>query len=183
LVIQRNGCPVPSNEMTLSGLDENLITLDPGADIRIPEGTTRTVSASGADSYRWMDAQNNEISTSSSYAFSEAGDYMLIATVGGCQVTRALTVNYLDTFKVPNVISVNGDGINDQWVIPNSYSGRPEVQVIIYNEKGEEVLNEFNYQNNWPASAARFSRQNMVFYYRIRNAQETLKQGTITVIR
>ncbi len=183
LVIQRSGCPVPSNEVTLNSLDEDLITLDPGDDIRIPEGTVRTVNASGGDSYRWMDAQNNELSTSSSFAFSEEGDYMLIATLGGCQVVRSLTVTYLDTFKVPNVISVNGDGINDQWMIPNSYSGRPDVQVIIYNEKGEEVLNEFNYQNNWPASAASFPRQNMVFYYRIRNAQETLKQGTITVIR
>jgi gliding motility-associated-like protein len=84
---------------------------------------------------------------------------------------------------VPNVISVNGDGINDQWVIPNSYSGRQDVNVIIYNERGEEVLNENNYQNNWPSSAASFPAQNMVFYYKIRNAEKVLKQGTITVIR
>ena len=98
-------------------------------------------------------------------------------------MSRALTVTYLDTFKVPNVISVNGDGINDQWVIPNSYSGKPDVIVTIYNDKGEEVLNVNNYQNNWPSSSASFSRQNMVFYYKIRNAEKTLKQGTITVIR
>ena len=76
-----------------------------------------------------------------------------------------------------------GDGINDQWVIPNSYSGKADVFVTIYNEKGEEVLNVNNYQNNWPSSSASFSRQNMVFYYKIRNTEKTLKQGTITVIR
>ncbi len=183
LVIQRSGCPVPSNEITLNSLDENLITLDPGTDLRIPEGTSRTVTASGGDSYRWMDAQNNELSTSSSYSFTTEGQYMLVATLGGCQINRVLTVSYLDTFKVPNVISVNGDGINDQWIIPNSFSGRNEVQVIIYNDKGEEVLNEFNYQNDWPSSATSFPSQNMVFYYKIQNASETLKQGTITVIR
>jgi gliding motility-associated-like protein len=183
LVLETSGCPLPSNELTLNSLDESIIALDPGEDIRIPEGTSRVVTATGGDSYRWLNSENVEISTASSVSFTEEGSYLLIASVGGCEVSRALTVTYLDTFKVPNVISVNGDGINDQWVIPNSYSGKPDVIVTIYNEKGEEVLNVNNYQNNWPTSTASFSRQNMVFYYKIRNAEKTLKQGTITVIR
>lgn len=183
LVVMRSGCPVPSNNLVLNSLDENLITLDPGTDIRIPEGSARTVTASGGETYRWMDSNNIEISSTSSYSFTEAGDYLLIATIGGCEVARSVTVSYLDTFRVPNVISVNGDGINDQWVIPNTYSNRPEVNVIIYNEKGEEVLNENSYQNNWPSSASSFPKQNMVFYYKIRDAEKVLKQGTITVIR
>ena len=183
LVLEREGCPVPSNEITLSSLDESLISLSPGDDIRIPEGSSRTVSASGGDSYRWFDSNSQEISNSASVTLSLEGNYLLIATIDGCEVSRAVTVTYLDTFRVPNVISVNGDGINDQWIIPNSYSGRPDVTVTIYNENGEEVLNVNNYQNNWPSASASFPRQNMVFYYRIRNAEETLKQGTITVIR
>lgn len=183
LVIQRNGCPVPSNEVTLSSLDENLITLDQGNDIRIPEGTSRTVNASGGETYRWYDSNNTQLSTASSFSFTEEGQYLLIATIGGCEVARAITVSYLDTFRVPNVISVNGDGINDQWIIPNTYSGKADVLVTIYNDKGEEVFNEANYQNNWPASASSFPAQNMVFYYKIRSGGKVLKQGTITVIR
>jgi gliding motility-associated-like protein len=183
LVLQRAGCPVASNEITLSALDENLITLDAGSDLRIPEGTSRTINASGADSYRWFDANNMEISNLSSVTLSQEGTYLLLADLGGCEISRVITVSYLDTFRVPNVISPNGDGINDQWVLPNTYSGKPEVIVTIYNDKGEEVLNVNNYQNNWPSSAAGFPRQNMVFYYKIRNAEQTLKQGTMTVIR
>jgi hypothetical protein len=183
LVLMREGCPVPSNEIVLNSLDESLVSLNPGDDIRIPEGTSRTVTATGADSYRWFDSNNLEISTSASVSLSIEGAYLLLANIGGCEVSREVTVSYLDTFRVPNVISVNGDGINDQWVIPNSYSGRPDVIVTIYNENGEEVLNENNYQNDWPSASSAFPRQNMVFYYKIRNASETLKQGTITVIR
>ncbi|GGD50156.1 hypothetical protein GCM10011361_15990 [Muriicola marianensis] len=183
LVLMRNGCPLSSNEIVITPLDENLITLDPGENIVFPQGSSRTVTASGGSSYRWLDSNNNEMSTGSSMTFTSEGQFVLIAEVGNCQVIRNISVSYLDTFRVPNVITVNGDGVNDQWIIPNSYSNKSDVNVIIYNEKGEEVLNEFSYQNNWPSSSVNFPRQNMVFFYKIRNGGEVLKQGTITVIR
>lgn len=183
LVLNRDGCSLISNEITISPLDENLITLDPAGDIVIPEGTSRTVTARGGTAYRWMDSSSAEMSTSDSVTFTEEGTYTLIANIDNCEIVRQISVLYLDTFKVPNVITVNGDGINDQWIIPNSYSNKTDVNVIIYNDNGEEVLNEFDYKNNWPQTSTAFTKQNMVFYYKIRNASEVLKQGTITVIR
>lgn len=183
LVLERDGCSLMSNEIVISPLDENLITLDEGTEIVIPEGTTKTVTANGGTTYRWLDAGNVEVSSSDRFTFSEAGSYTLIASIDNCEIIRQLEVTFLDTFKVPNVITVNGDGINDQWVLPNSYSNKGDVNVIIYNTQGQEIINEFNYKNNWPQSATAFTKQNMVFYYKIRNAKEVLKQGTITVIR
>ncbi|ASV30212.1 T9SS type B sorting domain-containing protein [Maribacter cobaltidurans] len=183
LVLNRDGCQLISNEIVISPLDENLITLEPSGNLVIPEGTTRTISALGGTAYRWMDANNIEISSSDSASITEPGTYTLIASIDNCDIVKQFEVSILDTFKVPNVITVNGDGINDQWIIPNSYSNRTDINVIIYNGQGEEVLNEFEYKNNWPQTSTAFTKQNMVFYYKIRNAKEVLKQGTITVIR
>lgn len=183
LAVNRDGCALLSNEIVISPLDENLITLNPGTEIVMPEGTTELVTASGGTAYRWLDANAVEIGNVDSITFTEAGSYTLIASIDNCEIIRQVEVSYLDTFKVPNVITVNGDGINDQWVIPNSYSNKADVNIIIYNEQGQEIVNEFDYKNNWPQSTTAFTKQNMVFYYKIRNASEVLKQGTITVIR
>lgn len=183
LVLDRNGCALRSNELVISPLNPDLISLDSPDNVVFPEGTSRTVTASGGDSYRWLDQNNIEMSTTSSMTFTEEGSFLLVARIGNCEVSRAITVEFQDTFKVPNVVSANGDGINDLWVIPNSYSNKADVNVIIYNDRGEEVFNVFNYQNNWPQSSTSFPRQNMVFYYKIRNASEVMKQGTITIIR
>ncbi len=183
LVLDKNGCDLVSNEIIISPLDSNLITLDVNGDVIFPEGSSKTVRASGGTSYEWFDSNNILMSSDATMTFTEEGNYLLIASIDNCEVSQTLTATYLDLFNVPNVITPNGDGANDLWVIPNTYSNKQEVRVIIYNDQGIELVNETNYRNNWPQSSMTFAAQNMVFYYVIRNDAEKLKQGTITVIR
>jgi gliding motility-associated-like protein len=183
LVLDKNGCDLISNEIEITSLDPNLISLDVDGDVIFPEGSSKTVRASGGTSYQWFDSDNTLMGSSDSMTFTEEGTYLLIANIDNCEVSKTINTSYLDLFNIPNVITPNGDGANDQWVIPNSYSNKQDVRVIIYNENGKEFFNETNYQNSWPESSMSFPAQNMVFYYVIRNDSEILKQGTITVIR
>ncbi|MEC8832366.1 MAG: gliding motility-associated C-terminal domain-containing protein [Bacteroidota bacterium] len=183
LIITSNACPLVSNEITISAFDESLLVLDKSKDLIIIEGETQTLTASGADSYEWYDAGNNLISSSSSYDFTEEGEYLLIATFGTCTVSKVITVTYRDMFAIPNVITANGDGINDLWVLPNTYSRDPNVLVTIFNERGEQVFSQAGYENNWPQSTTSFNKQSMIFYYKITRGGKSLKQGTITVIK
>lgn len=183
LSVITDGCPILSNEVTLSRFDESVIVVDAEQEIIFPEGESQTITASGGTSYEWYDSQNNLISSLSSVTLEQEGDYLLVATIDNCQVSRSFTVTYRDDFQIPNVITANGDGINDMWVIPNTYSRQSDVTVIIYNELGDELLNQTGYTNNWPPSSLGFSKKNQLFYYKIRKDNQTLKQGTITVIR
>ena len=183
LMVTIDGCPVPSNEIVVTDFDDSQLVLDSETNIVFPEGESYTVTASGAANYEWYDATNNLVSNTNSATLTEEGQYILFASIGDCEATRTLTVEYQDNFRVPNVITANGDGINDLWVLPNTYSRKSDVLVTVYNEKGQEIFNETNYQNNWPESTTQFAKQNMVFYYKIQQDNKTIKQGTITVIR
>ncbi|MEC8831977.1 MAG: gliding motility-associated C-terminal domain-containing protein, partial [Bacteroidota bacterium] len=134
-------------------------------------------------SYEWYDAGNNLISTSNSYDFQEEGEYLLIANFGTCTVSKVITVTFRDMFSIPNVITANGDGINDLWVLPNTYSRDPNVLVTIFNERGEQVFSQAGYENNWPQSTTAFNKQSMIFYYKITRGGKSLKQGNITDIK
>ena len=183
LVITSNDCPLVSNQITITAFDESLLVLDKSKDLIIIEGETETLTASGADSYEWYDAGNNLISSNSYYDFTEEGEYLLIATFGTCTVSKVVTITYRDMFAIPNVITANGDGINDLWVLPNTYSRDPNVLVTIFNERGEQVFSQAGYENNWPQSTTSFNKQNMIFYYKVTRRGKSLKQGTITVIK
>ena len=184
LIIDKFGCPLRSNTIEIMPLDENLISLDPdSAEIIFPEGGNRSITASGADSYQWFDADNVRLGDTASITVTLEGSYRLVADLNGCQIIKTFTVSYQDTFGVPNVVTANGDGFNDQWVLPNTYTKDPEINVTVYNHKGEVVFDQFQYQNNWPESSLTFPKQNMIFYYTIKKGNKTLKKGTITVIR
>lgn len=184
LTVEKNGCTLRSNEVTISPLDESLIALSTANnEVVFPEGGSKIVSASGANSYKWYDQNNNLLSDTDTVSITQEGNYLVTATIDDCEVSKSFTASYQDTFGIPNVITANGDGFNDQWIIPNTYTKDTNITVIIYNDKGEEVLNQQQYQNNWPEATMSFPKQNMVFYYTIKNAKETLKKGTITVIR
>lgn len=183
LIVEKYGCDLISNEIAITPLDPDLITLDVDGTVIFPEGGSQTVRASGGTSYQWFDSNNALLSSTDSMTFTQEGSFVLIANIDDCEVSKTITVEYLDLFNIPNVVTPNGDGANDQWILPNTYSNKQEINVIIYNGAGLEVFNDNNYQNNWPESTTSFKAQNMVFYYVIRNSSEILKQGTITVIR
>ncbi|RDY59804.1 gliding motility-associated C-terminal domain-containing protein [Flagellimonas nanhaiensis] len=183
LTITTHDCPLVSNEITVRAFDESLLVLDKPENLIIIEGETETVTASGAESYEWFNASNNLISSQDSFGFQEEGEYLLVANFGNCTISRVITVVFRDTFAIPNVITANGDGINDLWILPNTYSRHTDILVTIYNERGKEVFSQTNYENNWPQSTTAFNKPSMIFYYKITKAGSSLKQGTITVIR
>lgn len=93
----------------------------------------------------------------------ETGNYTVSAT-DQCPKTVSLDIHVDDGCKViiPNVITPNGDGSNDKFVV-EGIEGRDN-HVQIWDRWGKEVLNTFNYRNNFGAK----DLHDGVYFYAIR---------------
>ena len=93
------------------------------------------------------------------YDFKKVGNYNVYLTVlntQGCDTVYTKSVEVLPVnLFIPNVITPNGDGINDYFVISEKGSDKPintyfqSSELIIFNRWGRKVLDSKNYQNDW----------------------------------
>ncbi|NVK51775.1 MAG: gliding motility-associated C-terminal domain-containing protein [Flavobacteriaceae bacterium] len=175
------GCSVESGEVTITAFDASVVQINTATDIVLNVGESKTITATGANDYLWKDEQNNSLSTTETLMVDKAGTYFLLAKVGACEVKMTITVTALGTEIIPNVVTSNGDGINDYWMLSNRYAFDKEITIEIYNTSGKQVFKTTNYQNNWPINSAETKSQ--LYYYVIKKNNKLLKKGTISVIK
>lgn len=177
------GCQVNTAQVEVLEFDENILEVSPATNAVLAPGQTVTLVASGADSYEWYNALGDVLSTNESLTVSVLGTYTVVGFVGSCSAQREINVIEDDqNVIIPNIITpFNGDGINDTWEIPNRFAFQPNVQVIIYNSRGQEVLNTTDYQNNWPLDNN--LKDGMLFYFKVIRENTLIKAGTISVLQ
>jgi gliding motility-associated-like protein len=100
----------------------------------------------GSYSYNWSNGQNTQ-----DLLAVDKGDYILTVTdANNCELvdTFAVDCTPLIPIVVPQFLSPNSDGKNDQWIFGNT-SQYPEIQVWVYNRWGNIVYQSEVYQNDW----------------------------------
>jgi gliding motility-associated-like protein len=137
-------------------------------------------------------ANNVSSSLNPSHQFSEIGSYQITAIAEfDCYtdtITQYITLfNCADTitpilaFDFPNVITPNGDGINDLFEIDNL----PEnTEVIILNRWGNTVFSSTNYQNNWDGKSQNGQElTDGVYTYKFKTQSGQINHGFVQLVR
>ena len=125
-----------------------------GADTLILGNSERLV-ATGGGTYSWSPAAGLSCTNCPNPVATPTITTKYSVTVtdsGGCDVIMPFTIFVLDeNVIIPNVITPNGDNINDYFTITN-LQDYPNSKLTIFDRWGKQVYTSNNYQNNWNGS-------------------------------
>lgn len=171
-----------------SSIDVPNVNMLEAGDILVVSVTTDAINPE----FQWLlDGEEILNATQSTFSVTEFGFYsVIVSQTNECNATNEHSFQveeFINIFpeveNIPNIISPNGDGINDTWVIPTSYVSGSNTEVVIYSNQGDIVLSTKDYLNNWPENQLSTSSVNQVFYYMIVPEDMQPKKGSITIIR
>jgi len=106
----------------------------------------------------------------------------------GCDtiITKEMPIEEAE-LRIPNVITPNGDGFNDKFIIQNEKTGNDisyeykRVELIVYNRYGKVVYQDDNYNSDWTADGL----SDGTYFYVIRTYgyfRNDDYQGALTII-
>ncbi|WP_445732388.1 T9SS type B sorting domain-containing protein [Mariniflexile sp.] len=153
-----------------------------------PLVATITTDASSPEFKWYFNETIISSATTNSYEATELGNYRAVVTqTSGCSASEeflfSISEPFPDVANIPNLISPNGDGINDTWMIPKQYVSGTNTQITIMDSQGKVVFQTNDYQNNWPQDQINFKDINPVYYYIITTSNQKTKKGSITVVK
>jgi gliding motility-associated-like protein len=122
-------------------------------DTTVSKGFPALLTATGGFNYVWTPTDGLDSPTSASTLATPEGTTTYTVTISdpnGCNLQLSVTVTVVEDFNlgIPNLISPNGDGINDVWNIFNVET-YPGTSVMIFNRWGSKVWESSDYQNDW----------------------------------
>jgi gliding motility-associated-like protein len=177
LLLNEGMCGTESKRLTLEVLpSENDFLPDT---IYRCAGETISISPANLNYNDWNYLWSTNHTTTSLFVDLE-GLYSLRISKGNCMYTDQVYVKDYEDLWVPNVITPNGDNLNDVFVIENLQ--RP-ISLTVYNRWGNVVYNNESYYNTWSATDV----ANGVYYYLIEDKAGCLKKksykGWLQILR
>ncbi|WP_185154028.1 DUF2341 domain-containing protein [Fulvivirga sp. M361] len=159
-----------------------------GNDQTIEGGASVQLTASGGQSYRWSPGETltnaliaNPIATPTvTTTYTVEGTNFL-----GCIDRDSVTIFVNENFDVDisNVLTPNGDGANDFWVITN-IDVIPDPVVQVFDRNGVEVFSSTTYNNDWEGTRGSDILPDGTYYYVITSESSGAAfKGALTIIR
>ena len=155
----------------------------------ISKGTIVNLTASGGQQYSWAvasDVISGQTTPTLVVRPKATTTYRVTATNAfGCAVDQTVTVYVRDDYQLPanNIITPNGDGKNDYWVIKN-IDYYPNNTVKVFDKGGRIVFSKQGYTNDWNGTYNNAPLSQGTYYYVIDfGAGIGVFKGFITIIR
>lgn len=186
IVTTKNGC---TDSITKTAEAFPIPVIYAGNDTTISSGYSVQLKATGAYTYAWSPAEglNNPTLSNPIASPYKTTEYIVEGTsMNGCSSTDTIIITIEEDFLVVpyNIITPNGNGKNDTWVIRN-IERYPKNKVMILDEWGVEVYEQTGYDNNWQGRNSRgeILPDGTYFYVLTFEDNKKIYKGFITLLR
>jgi gliding motility-associated-like protein len=180
------GC-VKTGSVTITEPQEILVvaSINPSSCPDSDDGAINLTITGGQSPYNviWSDGINTQNRTQ-----LKAGEYSVIVTDhNACAKSFVLKVDFTWTFNclvIPQVITPNNDGYNDEWIIRN-IDLYPNAEVHVYNRWGKMVFSTKNLSENpWDGRIdGKLAPTDSYHYILYLNDGSEPRSGVISIIR
>ncbi|QNN43776.1 MBG domain-containing protein [Pedobacter roseus] len=173
--------------LTINALPTVNIVSNKGTDLS--KGETAALTASGGTSYSWSTASgiiSGQNTATLTVRPAQTTTYTVrVTNANGCSSIGSITIKVAEDYKIVanNILTPNGDGVNDTWIVQNidMYPGN---EVRIFDRNGRLMYNKKGYDNSWNGTIGGNDLAEGTYYYIITYGPDKLVQkGFITIIR
>ncbi len=157
-------------------------------DTIVSRGFPAPLFVSGAQNYFWSPAtglDNQNTATPTARLIANQNYTVIGIDENGCESQTGVAVGVIDDFIVEpaNVITPDGNFINDTWFVEN-IDAYQEAEITVFNLWGEQVFRTSGYQNDWDGTFRADALPAGNYYYTITSpSHEKVYKGTITLLR
>ena len=159
-----------------------------GPDTTISQGFSLQLQATGGQSYLWLPTtglSNSNISNPVATPLETTTYTVTVTDANGCAATDEITITVDDDYRVyaSNVLTPDGNGINDTWYVRNIENvGNCTVQV--FDRWGKQVYQQANYRNDWGGYSGTDILPDGTYYYLITfKNTDKVYQGALNILR
>ena len=163
-------------------------TADAGADNSISLGDSYLLNGQGGLIYSWQPAtglSNQNISNPAASPDVTTIYELTVADLNGCTDIDLLTLTVISDINliVSNLMTANGDGYNDKWIV-NNIGAYPGTEAIVVNREGQQVYYSSSYDNSWNGMNKNGKALPDGTYYYFLKLKDTLKiiKGSLTIL-
>lgn len=186
-VVAQNGLCLPDTSNSVSITVVPNPVADAGTDVTITLGDTTQLTGTGGLTGVWtpgITLSDSLIASPDAVPLVTTTYTYTIMDGNGCKAKDSVTVtvNLPTQFDIKNVITANGDGYNDSWII-EGVEYYPSTFVIVFNIYGKEVYSSDDYQNDWKGTWKERKLPNGTYYYTVvPGGTDSKLKGTLTIL-
>jgi gliding motility-associated-like protein len=179
---------VASDSVTVQSFSAPL--LDAGADTSLSLGNYTTLHPSSSKpitSWTWFPGtglSNSMIQNPVAAPVVTTTYNLVVIDVNGCMAVDSVIITVLNDFNViiSNMMTPNGDGYNDTWIIQN-IENYPHTKVTVVTRQGQEVYTSDSYNNKWDGTQDGNKLADGTYYYIVQFEGSTkVYKGAITIL-